>query len=137
MANETTLPTVPQPASNGQPIGEQLAKQPETETTVIRASRILSGDIRPEDYLPVSNDIIAFVADGEARGGVAMLPEYREKMILDLALQAYHAGEELLVRYTPEGVIVLTAGSAVDVLWDQFTPEQKALVSFAYPATLI
>jgi hypothetical protein len=137
MANETILPTPQKPTLNGQSTGEQSTKLTDIETSVLRAARILSGDIRESDYLPVSDDIISFVANAEAQAGVQMLPEYRQKMILDLALQAHHAGDIVLVRYTPEGVIVLEEGSAVEILWDQLTTEQKALVSFSFPATLI
>jgi len=135
MTNETALPNVSESASNGQPSTSQFPPDSEAEAQFLRAARILSGDIRPDDYLPVSEDIIAFVADSEARAGIQMLPECRQKMISDLALQANYSGEEILVRYTSVGVIVLGAGSAVDVLWGHLTTEQKSLVSFAYPAT--
>jgi hypothetical protein len=138
MANESTLSTVTEPTSNGQPVGEQLVKQPETETPVQRAVRILSGNIRPEDYLPVSDDIIAFVADGEARGGVTMLPEYRQRMISDLALQAHHAGNIVLSRHTSEGVIVLALGAnEIDRILESLPPDKQALTRTEYPAVMI
>jgi hypothetical protein len=138
MANESTLPTHTKPTSNGQPPGDQFSKQTEAETTILRAVRTLSGDIRKEDYLPVSDDIIAFVADAEARGGVAMLPEYRQRMISDLALQALHAGNIVLSRHTSEGVIVLALGAdEIDRVLESLPPDKQALTRTEYPAVTI
>lgn len=138
MASETTLPTGTEPASNGQPIGNQFPKQGEAETPLLRAARILSGNIRPDDYLPVSNDIVAFVADAEARGGVAMLPEYRQRMLSDLALQAHHAGNIVLSHHTADGVIVLAIGAdEIDRVLESLTPDKQALTRSEYPAAII
>jgi hypothetical protein len=73
----------------------------------------------------------------EARVGVQLLPEARQKLYSELALQFHHAGQELLVWHTPSGVIVLAAGDDVDPLFDQLTKEQKAIIPFAYPSPLI
>jgi hypothetical protein len=104
---------------------------------VSEVTRILSGDIRPEDYLPVTEEIKEFVSKEEARVGVQMLPEARQNLHSELALQLNHRDQEVLVKHTPSGVIVLAAGSDVDRLWEQLTKEQKSLVTFAYPSTLI
>ncbi len=136
MANETILPTAPKPTTNGQSQSEQSTKLVDIESPVLRATRILSGNIRANDYLPVSNDIIDFVAEGEARAGILMLPEYRQKMISELALQAHHAGNIVLSRHTSEGVIVLAVGTDdVDRLLESLSPEQLSLVRIEYPPT--
>lgn len=100
-------------------------------------ARILSGQIEAEDYLPTPDEVKRFVSDEEARVGIQMLPKARQDLVSELTLQTHHAGQEVLVRYTPSGVIVLAAGANVDRVWEHLTSEQKALVSFAYPSTMI
>jgi hypothetical protein len=51
------------------------------------------------------------VADAESRAGLRTLPEYRQKMISDLALQARHAGNIVISHHTDAGVIVLAVGT--------------------------
>jgi hypothetical protein len=110
---------------------------PTTEPPFLaRARRILAGDIRPEDYLPVADDIIAFVDGSEARTGIKLLPEYRQLLIDTHVLQEHHAGDIVLCRHTPDGVIVLAAGpNAVDDLSNDLTPDQQTLTTIEYPPT--
>jgi hypothetical protein len=103
----------------------------------VEVTRILSGQIRPEDYLPVTEDIKDFVSEHEARVGIQLLPEARQKLYSELALQTHHRDQEVLVKYTPYGVIALAAGIDVDPLWEQLTKEQKSLVTFACPSSLM
>ena len=104
---------------------------------VAEVTRILSSQIRPEDYLPVPEEIVKFVSMEEVRVGVQLLPEARQKLYSELALQFHHTGQELLVWHTPSGGIVLAAGDDVDPLFDQLTKEQKAIIPFAYPSPLM
>lgn len=123
------LPCVWLPFPRSQPI-----VLPESLQT--RIARILTGDIRPDDYLPVPDEVITFVDRAEARGGVKLLPEYRRRMISQLALQHHHAGTEVLVRHAPDGVIVLATGpDEVDQVAQTLSPEQQALVSVEHPPT--
>lgn len=109
----------------------------EAELPVVRAKRILSGDLRSSDYLEVPGDVIPFIDQSESRATVQVAPEPRQRMISELALQTRYAGEEVLVRYTPAGVVVLAAGSpAVDALLAALTPEQSALLNVVYPPAL-
>lgn len=127
MPDERTVPTGAEPTANGHAAV--------AETPLARAKRILAGDIRPGDYLPVPDDVIAFVDAAEAQGGVKMLPEYRRLMIDDLVLQTYHTGDEVLIRKTPQGVIVLAAGpDDVEELYTTLPRELVANIQFYYPS---
>ena len=138
MANETTLPIATQPASNGHSPSDKLTKLSEVETPVLRAARVFSGDIRPDDYLSVAEDVIEFVADSEVRTGTALLPENRQKMILDLAFQAHHAGNIVLTHHTPDGVIVLAVGAdEIDRVLESLLPDKQSLTRTEYPALMI
>src|SRR5579872_494008 len=138
MANETIRPTPAKPATNGLLSVRQSQLLAEVDATVLRASRILSGDIQPDDYLPISNDILAFVADAEARTGVQMLSEYRQKMISELALQAHHAGNIVLTHHTANGVIVIAVGvDEIDRILESLPPDKQALTKTEYPAPMI
>jgi hypothetical protein len=111
------------------------AKKPYVYTPfdIAEVARILLGDIRPEDYLPITEEIIKFVSTEEARVGVQLLPEARQKLYSNLTLQVHHKDQEVLVHYTPSGVIILAVGDDVYPLLEQLTKEQRALVTFAYP----
>jgi hypothetical protein len=115
------------------------AKEPYVYTPfdIAEVTRILSGDIRPEDYLPVTEEIAKFVSEHEARIGFQIHPEARQKLYSELALQVHHRDQEVLVKYTPSGVIVFAAGSDVDPLWEQLTKEQKSLVTSACPSSMM
>jgi hypothetical protein len=104
---------------------------------IAEVTRILSGDTRPEDYLPVTEEIKEFVNKEEARIGFQIHQEARQKLYSELALQVHHRDQEVLVKYTPSGVIVLAAGSDVDPLWEQLTKEQKTLVTSACPSSMM
>lgn len=128
MPDERTIPATADPTANGH---TAVAESP-----LARARRILAGEIRPGDYLPVPDDVIAFVDAAEAQGGVKMLPEYRQLMIDDLVLQHHHAGDIVLCRYTADGVIVLAAGpDHVHTLEDSLSRDQLAQARVAYPAS--
>ena len=138
MANETTLAAHTDLNANGQPLREPLPKEMEAEAVIVRATRILSGDIRADDYLPISTDIIAFVAEAEKRGGVEMFPESRQLILSDLALQAHYAGNIVLSHHRPDGVIVLAVGAdEIDHVLEKLPPDKQALTKTEYPALLI
>ncbi len=128
MSTDLNIPTSP---------GFVAPPGPPAESPLARAARILSGNIRPDDYLPVSEEDVAFVDGSEARTGIKLLPEYRRKMISCLALQEHHGGNEVLTFHTLDGVIVLAAGGdEVDWIAKSLPREQQSRTVIEYPPGL-
>lgn len=124
MSIDLNVSTTPVPVTPSSP----------AESLLARAIRVLSGDIRPDDYLPVSPEDIAFVDGSKARSGVTLLPEYRRKMISSLALQEHHAGNEVLTFHTLDGVVVLGAGEdQVDSLLAGIPSDLHSRTVLEYP----
>jgi hypothetical protein len=86
---------------------------PAAEPWLARAERILSGDIRPDDYLPVTPEV-ARAAGFEMsfarshRGEPA--PEVEGRQLRQALLGFHHGGEDLATLDTDAGVIVLAVG---------------------------
>ena len=81
---------------------------------VARARRILAGDVRPDDYLPVPDEVRAAAADFirqvETEHGFEVTDEAKQRTLNDWTLFHHHDGVNVLARYTPHGVLVLAAG---------------------------
>ncbi|MCI0703205.1 MAG: hypothetical protein L0241_19170 [Planctomycetia bacterium] len=94
---------------------EVPAEPSRTEEMLERAKRILAGDIRPEDYLPVTpelmHDLDEYCKHLETESGIVATAEARQRMLNDWTLQFHHGGTNVLARYTDRGVLVLAAGN--------------------------
>jgi hypothetical protein len=79
-----------------------------------RARRILGGDIRPEDYLPVTPEVRAAadfeMAHARALTKVEPLPEVVTHQLRGWLLSFHHGGENIIYVSDDKGVIVLAAG---------------------------
>lgn len=75
-----------------------------------RARRILLGDVRPDDYLPVPDEVRA-----EVKRYLATLPfeasdAGARELLLQWTFQFHHAKDVVLARTTDRGVLVLAVG---------------------------
>ena len=81
-----------------------------------RARRILGGDIRPDDYLPVASEVSALVAEELAqlreREFIDASDDFRVRLVNQWALQYSYGGQPVACRRTDRGVIVFAAGTA-------------------------
>jgi hypothetical protein len=92
-----------------------------------RARRILGGDIRPEDYLPVTDEVRRSVARSmdyyrERGKGQELAPEVEPRQLLLELLSFHHGGEFIVYTETPDGVIVLGVGEQVGPILAEFGP---------------
>ncbi len=102
------------------------------ETVVTRAERILSGDIRPDDYLNVPPEVISWVDQHLAQFGTVP-PQTRQWMIDNNTLHHYFPDREVICWRTGKGVVVLAHGAEVDAVLNALTPEQRSKVTTEYP----
>jgi hypothetical protein len=108
------------------------------EAVFRRADRILTAGVRPEDLLAPPPQVRAFldaeVARVRAECGFEMAPDMRRKLVADLILQHYHAGQVVACLRTDSGVVVLAAGdSDVAILLRRLAPEHQRQVVIEYP----
>lgn len=89
---------------------------PEDEPAFLaRARRILAGDVRPEDYLPVTSEVRHRVelfmdwARGRANG-VPLAPEVEPRQLRSELLSFHHGGVNIAYIDDDVGVIVLGVG---------------------------
>jgi len=79
-----------------------------------RAERILKGDIHPDDYLPIPDELVAEVGAHYQRvaeeSGVIATEEARRRTLMDWTLTYHFGGQLVLLRRTDQGVIVLAVG---------------------------
>ena len=91
-----------------------LLTPPTTEPYLARATRILSGDVRPDDVLPVTPEVArnvdAFVQDLRTNfhtdPDAKRIAEYRSRILLDF----HHPGESITYLEAPSGPVVLAVG---------------------------
>lgn len=108
------------------------------EAPLARALRILSGDIRPDDYLAVPPEVQAD-HDREmnrllVEEGIDVAPATRRDILAYNTLRHYFAGQEILRRVTEHGVLVLAADSdEVSAFHRAVPPEQWKFVTLDYP----
>ena len=85
-----------------------------TVAMLARARRILAGDIRPEDYLPVPAEVSEGVAELLAPFGKGKVSrKYTQRLLNDWTLSYHHGGQDLLCKPTEQGVIVLALGEQI------------------------
>jgi hypothetical protein len=108
-------------------------------TFFARARRILGGDIRPEDYLPVPEIVRSALANEETRlrdiKGFKISAEFRTRMCNDWALQFIYGGQPLACRRTDAGVIVFAIGTEeIRTLLERFPrPDQRSVFFITTP----
>lgn len=93
---------------------EQLADDRATQTMLDRARRVLSGDVRPDDYLPVTPEVRA-AADFEldhlrTHMKLDIVPEEAARQLRGWLLSFHHGGETIVLVEDNSGVVVLAAG---------------------------
>src|SRR5438477_425652 len=85
---------------------------------LVRARRILGGDIRPEDYLPVTPEVQRRVdlfmdwARSRAQGQPPPLPEVETRQLRMELLSYHHGGENIAYIEDDKGILVLGVGLA-------------------------
>lgn len=88
---------------------------PPAETLLERAARIFAGDVRPDDYAPVPDEvreqIARAAADFKARNGYDLPPADRPFIANNLLAQYYGNGAAIVCRRTDRGLIVLAVGA--------------------------
>lgn len=113
MSHEPNAPELPAGAATAAPEVPTGAGEPVPDF-VARAARILSGDVRPEDYLPVPDEVRAAAADAvrqiETENGFELTAEAKQHTLNNWTLWHYHPDDVVLVRHTERGVLVLAAG---------------------------
>ena len=85
-----------------------------TEGFVTRARRLLAGDVRDADYLPVPDEVAVAVADEiqrvEQAEGFIVAPIGKQRLLNDWTLLHHHLRDVVLARITDRGVLVLAVG---------------------------
>jgi|GEM_PF-4308223 hypothetical protein len=75
-----------------------------------RARRILAGDVRTEDYLPVPDSVRAEVKQYLATLPFEATEAGERELLFDWVFQHHHARDVVLARTTERGVLVLAVG---------------------------
>jgi hypothetical protein len=130
MPNET-IPTSGTPATdtNGRAA---------SETILERATRILGGDIRPDDYLTLPPDAAAKV-EWEFQTALAMRPggiltdAEKHRIWQDRALSYHYGWRWVATLRTPDGVIALWVVSESTDLAHRLPDELQSQIHYAFP----
>jgi hypothetical protein len=86
-----------------------------------RAKRILSGDIRPEDYLHTPDEVADTVHEMLAQFGEGQVSrEFTRRMLNDWTLSFHYGGQHILCKETEQGVIVLALGEQIRAFHKEF-----------------
>lgn len=76
-----------------------------------RAARILAGDVRPDDYLPVPDsvrrEVDEYLASVEREIGGPVTPSGRQQVLNDATYYFHYAAETTISKKTDHGVLVL------------------------------
>lgn len=111
MSHEPNAPEVVTAAAVAEPPVDLSPPEP---AFVARARRILAGDVRPDDYLPVPDEVRQAVADSmreiEAEHGFQVTDEAERHVLNRWTLDHHHPEGAVIVRSTDRGVLVLAAG---------------------------
>lgn len=87
---------------------------PEADPLLARAGRILAGDVRDDDYLPVPAELLRELDEHYRQAaeetGFDASPAIRQNTLNNWTLDHHHDGNVVLARFTDLGVIVLAAG---------------------------
>jgi hypothetical protein len=121
---------VPAEFPNGSPLATH-------ETMLQRARRILAGDIREEDYLPMTDDVRKSVALSEAY----VRDEKKGELIgqarlehIQYLLLSYHCGGKCILSYQDgTGVVVLAVSEEIREVLDSLSKEQLLRVCVQSP----
>lgn len=93
---------------------EVPARPAPAESMVERAERILSGDIRPEDYLPVTPEVTAGVELDKwfvrTEYGFSMTAEAERRQLNQHLLRVHHPGQQVVCVRDEKGTIILASG---------------------------
>ena len=106
---------------------------------LIRARRILDGDIRPEDYLSVTPEVCRrvelFLDAANARGnGQALAQEVEPRQMRLELLSFFHGGQNIAYIEDGRGVIVLAVGLEQSSALIEHLPEKiSGRVCFGVP----
>ena len=95
-------------------MASELLTPPATEPYLDRATRILSGDVRPGDPLPVTPEVARavevavqfFRTEFQTELDAKRTAEYRSRMLLSF----HHPGGSISYLETPDGPVVLAVG---------------------------
>ena len=99
-----------------------------TAAMVARAKRILAGDIRAEDYLPVPAEVRDGVHELLGQFGKGRVSkEYTQLLLNEWTLSYHHGGRHVLYKKTDEGVIVLAVGEMIGAFCKEFTNAEDRL----------
>ena len=95
-----------------------------------RAERILKGDIRPDDYLSIPDELVAEVRAHYQRvaeeSGIIATEEARHWTLMNWTLSYHFGGQLILRRRTDQGVIVLAVGpEEVGAVQEAFRPHAR------------
>lgn len=140
MAHDLDPPAVTDPPAGAVPDAGADPRPEARPDFLDRAKRILSGDIRPDDYLPVPETVRQAVADHlrpiEAEHGFTTSPEAVRHLLNEWTLLHHHDGENVLARYTDRGVLVLAAGSQqMYQVRLHFNPDSRSGFALMSPST--
>src|SRR5436309_1820312 len=89
---------------------------PDLDAVLARARRILEGDIRPDDYLPVTPEVRRAVerdmaySRERADGQPPPAPEVETRQLRERLLSFHHAGMSVCYTEDGRGVVVLAVG---------------------------
>ena len=91
------------------------AAHPELDAKLERVRRILSGDIRKYDYLPIPSKVRAAVerdlqAGRDQLGGANIAPELEVRQLRQRLLSFHHGGSPVCYIEDIHGIIVLAVG---------------------------
>ena len=105
-----------------------------------RAKRILSGEVRPEDYLPEPDEVQKAVTEHlrpiETELGAEVTLEAVRHLLNEWTLLHHHDGENVLAKYTDRGVLVLAAGGQqIYQVKQHFNPDSRSGFALMSPST--
>lgn len=103
----------PAPAAEEPPV----APRPEARPDFLeRATRILGGDVRPEDYLSVPPEVVTVVEGEVARlrtqEGIEVSDDFRTRLVNEWVLQYCYGGKPVACQRSEFGVVIFAVGAA-------------------------
>lgn len=103
-----------EPLTDGSPAATEPAPGEVEPAFLARARRILGGDVRPEDYLPVTPEVRAaadfemvYIRDQMKREAA---PEWAANQLRDWTLSFHCGGKNILYIKDDRGVVVVAVG---------------------------
>lgn len=100
-----------------------------------RARRILAGDVRPDDYLPVPDTVRAEVKKYLATLPFEVTPAAERTLLNQWVLQHHHANNVIFARVTDRGVLVLAVGDPdISVVYQRLAPDHTSGFGYMFPS---